>query len=443
MVSDGGGCQNGGNGNSFFPASGPIDLRQWGVKFDSSTDNSTAMAAALAWFAQGNTLLVPAGPKIALYSTPISVTMATKASNASIIGPGTDLGIIGFTGTSGIGLTITYFNDVSEQNSTHLRGFTYCTNQNGLAAGIKITIPVIPTSIIGQNDFGIAMRGCDGYGVANYFSTALTIVNAKYFNFAGLYIQGPAAVGGTGVNISGGSGGFPIFAYNFPGVIMQQLAFGITAGANVQGIAVTAGSNFTVVGTSVNQTSATNVDQLTIADSQFNCTSTCINAMGPDIFIHHNYFILSNNSISAIGLTNTNGYVVDHNTVRNASGSFTGLTGEIIVAPDAAPGHIDNNTYINVGNAHAYLTGSTAFRDFATNNTYVSSGGPILSGGDTVLLDQPLTFAQTTSCAANTSGRTQIFSDSNTVTWGATIAGSSSSTVLGMCDGTNWTVVAK
>lgn len=39
-------------------------------------------------------------------------------------------------------------------------------------------------------------------------------------------------------------------------------------------------------------------------------------------------------------------------------------------------------------------------------------------------------------------GQVQWISDSNTVTFGATIAGSSTNTVLGIWDGTNWTVSA-
>jgi len=36
-----------------------------------------------------------------------------------------------------------------------------------------------------------------------------------------------------------------------------------------------------------------------------------------------------------------------------------------------------------------------------------------------------------------------VITTSNTVTWGANIAGGSSNIVLGFCDGTNWTVAAK
>jgi hypothetical protein len=40
-------------------------------------------------------------------------------------------------------------------------------------------------------------------------------------------------------------------------------------------------------------------------------------------------------------------------------------------------------------------------------------------------------------------GMVCAFSDSNTATWGATIAGSSTNHVLGYYNGTNWTVIGK
>lgn len=54
----------------------------------------------------------------------------------------------------------------------------------------------------------------------------------------------------------------------------------------------------------------------------------------------------------------------------------------------------------------------------------------------------PVAFA-TLSCGATTEGRMYAISDSNTVTWGANVAGGSTSHVLGYCDGTNITVAAK
>lgn len=52
-------------------------------------------------------------------------------------------------------------------------------------------------------------------------------------------------------------------------------------------------------------------------------------------------------------------------------------------------------------------------------------------------------FASLPACGANTEGFLRAVNDSNTVTWGANVAGSSTSHVMAYCDGTNWTVAAK
>lgn len=56
----------------------------------------------------------------------------------------------------------------------------------------------------------------------------------------------------------------------------------------------------------------------------------------------------------------------------------------------------------------------------------------------------PITSKETTYAERDTTpyvGQLMNFSDSNTVTWGATIAGGSTNHVLGRWNGTNWTVV--
>lgn len=53
------------------------------------------------------------------------------------------------------------------------------------------------------------------------------------------------------------------------------------------------------------------------------------------------------------------------------------------------------------------------------------------------------TVATLAACAAGTAGSMQPVSDSNTVTWGANVAGGGANLVLVFCNGTNWTVAAK
>ncbi len=55
----------------------------------------------------------------------------------------------------------------------------------------------------------------------------------------------------------------------------------------------------------------------------------------------------------------------------------------------------------------------------------------------------PVTFGSVASCSAGIAGAIQAFSDSTTNTWGATITGSGGNTVMGFCNGSQWTVFAK
>jgi len=52
-------------------------------------------------------------------------------------------------------------------------------------------------------------------------------------------------------------------------------------------------------------------------------------------------------------------------------------------------------------------------------------------------------FSTLPTCVSALEGRMEAVNDSNTATWGATIAGSSTNHVLAYCDGSNWTVAAK
>ncbi len=55
----------------------------------------------------------------------------------------------------------------------------------------------------------------------------------------------------------------------------------------------------------------------------------------------------------------------------------------------------------------------------------------------------PQAYATLTACSAAIEGTLGAVNDSNTITWGATVAGSSTNHVLAYCDGTNWTVAGK
>jgi len=59
------------------------------------------------------------------------------------------------------------------------------------------------------------------------------------------------------------------------------------------------------------------------------------------------------------------------------------------------------------------------------------------------IVQTPVAFASAPACNSGNEGSLQAITDATVNTWGSTIAGSGSYHVLGYCDGTNWTVMAK
>lgn len=72
----------------------------------------------------------------------------------------------------------------------------------------------------------------------------------------------------------------------------------------------------------------------------------------------------------------------------------------------------------------------------------VGVGTSANSGIGTMILNKQA-FSSLTACSSTIEGAMAAITDSSTVTWGATITGSSTNHVLGYCDGTNWTVAGK
>lgn len=86
---------------------------------------------------------------------------------------------------------------------------------------------------------------------------------------------------------------------------------------------------------------------------------------------------------------------------------------------------------------------NTAAHDIPDTTMAMASGSNNKKSWSPVFQGTPQPFASLASCTTALSGQFAYVSDSNTTTWGNTIAGGSTNPVLGFCDGTNWTVFAK
>jgi hypothetical protein len=95
-------------------------------------------------------------------------------------------------------------------------------------------------------------------------------------------------------------------------------------------------------------------------------------------------------------------------------------------------------------------TGVTIGATYAGTNAAPSNGaivqgflGAGITTPKTQLQVKVNAFATLATCDATSEGAIAPVSDSNTIVWGATVAGSSTNHILAYCDGTNWTVAAK
>jgi len=127
-------------------------------------------------------------------------------------------------------------------------------------------------------------------------------------------------------------------------------------------------------------------------------------------------------------------------------GSQTGLIGIKVDAPGvgAASSSIRGNSFIAL-QWGINLAGAGAYNIRVNENSY-SVTNPLAFGAGAQILevtDVYLPFAAFVPCGlSGLNARAQVL-DSNTATWGATIAGGGINPVGGICNGTNFTVYAK
>lgn len=432
-----------------FPTEG-ADAREFAAKFDSSTDNSTALQAWLNYGGQGNKLSVPqVAGQMAEFGTALSTTLATAQTALLIDGQGNNNSILAYTGSSGTAITVTEFNNAAARNVVAFSNFTVCTTRAGLANGIEIdqTAAIDTGSMPVSNWYGFTMRGCDGFAVTDYFAQYIYLHGPTFFNFYSPVLQGPSSLGtvGAGIKIDtpGGSASRLSDAYNFVSAQINNLALGLEADDWVQGVTVSSGSNFINDGTAIHVTSGTGTDQFTIADSGFNCRAAapCLWMNGADVYIHHNYIILSADSSTGLYVEGSNALTFDHNVVRNG-GAFTGTLG-VRVDGELYPISQADNTYVDMAVNH-YYPNAGAYPDFDQDNVYaITPGSDLLGSGVTTLMDLPLPFANVVACSTALTGREQQISDSTVNTFGAAITtGGGTNKVTGTCNGTAWTVSA-
>jgi hypothetical protein len=440
MTSDVGSCNDSADGFAFVTTDGAsgADVREWAVKFDGSTDNSTALQSAWTWEASTlGALRLPATPLPALFATPVTATIGS-AQTFEMLGTGSG-SMLEYTGSSGTAFTPTE-NGAINNSLFNFRDFTLMTPHAGGANAITATYTGVgnnePPAVSTFNN--VTLRGADGFEQTDYWANGIQVTGGiSWVNFL-VNIVGPSGTPeGTGISVAGNSTVTGI-VYNIqPGSNLSQLSVGISVGNNSQGYQIS-GTNFTDNGTGISVPSGeTGVFQIAVTNSQFgpcffNCVATASDVTGW-LFSNNMVFpgthtglalfnsdqaVIVGNTFLFTGTANVGNGVSFASTVGDsglvANNNFTGMDTAIIigsgvinliVGPNAHS--LDSGfTYIENNSGNFTNTGPDIYASYTPSSigcgsgsaTFTSTGGTFNVVGNTVTLDLKIVVNVSSSC---------------------------------------------
>ena len=214
----------------------------------------------------------------------------------SLIGSGADTTEL--TWPKGGGLT---FNCTGPASCVTASNMSFTVGVRDGSSGIKVMqeTPLGGPQARPQNNFSnLTFRGASP---TNFWTTAIYVGGLSVINFVNVLVTGDASVGyptvGAGVNLTGSITGV---VYNFTNCNINNVGNGIILGPEVQGVNVS-GCNFVGCTNGVLGSTATkDIDQVTIANSQFNCQSCGIAAVPGvqlgNLLVNGNLFLLPDNA---------------------------------------------------------------------------------------------------------------------------------------------------
>jgi hypothetical protein len=253
--------------------SGTVNVKSYGAKGDGTTDDTAAVTAAFnAVQTTGGMLFFPPGRYQLAANIP--VTLGAGAT-ISVFGAGQDITELVWAG--GGGLTI---NLPGETNSVHIRDMTFATGTNGAGSvglALNLTIASVSFPNSPQSDVtNVTFVGSDGALLTHYWGTCISLSKLTQVAFTNVLClghtdTGPYATTGIGVYLTATSA-VPGVVYNFDGCTFNNLGTGLNYGTWIQGVAMM-NCNFTGCGSGISVPSGTGETQLSVANSQFNCTT--------------------------------------------------------------------------------------------------------------------------------------------------------------------------
>lgn len=349
----------------------------WGADPTGVSDSTSALNSA---FTASPIVAFPAGAF--KFNSAVTVSVASGAS-VSLRGQGADVTTLTWPNASG-GITFNYGNIFS---GVHILDLTFATNQvgGGTAINLSQTASNVNPAVSSTSDIRrVTCRGADGYGATDFWTTCVNVANVSNIQFDNLFVNGPSAVGGTGISLIGlpGSSTYGV-VYNIAKSTFNNLTTGISYGSFIQGVTVDQ-SNFTSnlgsgssTGISVPAAQTGILDQLSVTNSQFAQKISAISLATSvnEVQVANNLFIVQASSGTGLNLTNTFGCNITGNYI--AVTTVTGTTG-INATGTVQRCTINDNTITGAGTGIAIgasVTGTeVSGNNFAANTTNITNG---------------------------------------------------------------------
>jgi hypothetical protein len=347
---------------------------------DGSTDNTTAFTKAIAAAVHANQIGVRFGPGVFYFGSNLSVSLSTGQS-LSLFGAGKDTTQLSFA--SGKGVTVSF---ADFTNSVHVRDMSYLTGGTNSADGVHIDwggSAYGNSSLAAASDFShVCFRGADGYGVTDYWANAINCISVSNFTFDDVSIYGSSSIAGTGISTSGTSANVPV-QFNIKSCTFQNLNIGYYMGGYTQGVAISAGCNFTACNYGVTTTSAssTGLDQLAVSTSQFNCVVCCIygQANVVNTLIANNALATNTNNGQCIALADAGLFAIIGNNIGASPDTLTDTYGIICTSGGSVGGVIASNIIAGFTVYGVWLESGTS--NIKGANVYASNGTNVKDDG--------------------------------------------------------------
>ena len=368
----------------------------WGADPTGSADSAAAINSALA---ANSYVQFPAG--IFKVNSAISYTISSGTKSVTIIGAGQDNTILHWPNAAG-GIKVTY---ADYKSSVHIGDLSLTTSISQGGSAIQL---INPTSAgnpaVGANSdiYRVTMRGDDGYALTDVWTIGLDIQNVSNVQIDSLSVLGPAStLYGTAISLVGlPSSNTYAVAFNVSKSTFNNLAYGIVYGSYIQGVTV-AQTNFTGIqyGIYVPGSSTGNLTQLSVTNSQFNCSAFGVveSTLVGDTQLVNNLFIIPA-AATAVQLVEAN-FSFSHNFVWSAGASSN--TGLNMYNVAAGPMDVADNIFTGLATGVKIGPGTIGS---VHDNQFISNTTPIVNSSTATTIKDNLGYNPVGASTISTGG---------------------------------------